>query len=155
MPDHGFGKISERDLNFSNDGGPDPLTPHAAQRAVFAYDFAVDGGAVSTITLRGDAIPANAVVLNALYIPTVAPVSAAGSVALQIEAAGDLLATVAVTGNVDEVNQLIPTLATVTSYVQTTVARAVKLVVSAGALTAGKFYVVLDYVVVDAALATT
>ncbi len=91
MPDHGYGKISERDLNFSNDGGPDPLTPHAAQRAVFAYDFTVDGGAVGTITLRGDPIPANAVVLNGALVVTKACTGGASNTgALKIEGTAEV-----------------------------------------------------------------
>ncbi len=158
MPDHGLGQVSTRDTNFKQDG-PEPLSPHAASVAVFEYDFAIEGGAVGTITLRGDPLPPHSLVCNGLFVPYTTPTSTSsdGTLALQIEAAGDLMGTsAAIDGTIlDELVLLIPDWATVGDYKETTVPRSVKAVIATDALTAGKFRVYLWYVAEPAAMQLT
>src|SRR3954464_14437809 len=71
------------------------------------YDFAVDGGATSTITLRaapdtgdnqGNTIPVGAVITGGYIDVTTAVLSATGTVAVQVEGAADILAATAQAG---------------------------------------------------------
>lgn len=113
------------------------------------YDFAVDGGAVSTIDLTSTAqIPANAVILGGFVEVDTAPTSGgAGTVAVQVEAAGDIVAAAAVSGapwSTTGRKSVIPVFTGATT-VKTTAARKIQAVVAAAALTAGAFDVVLFY----------
>lgn len=110
------------------------------------YDFAVDGGAVSTITLRGDnSIPAGSVITGG-YIDVetaVLPITTT-TVALSAEAAGDLRAAAVASDLTVGRKSIIPAGTGATS-VKTTVARSLAVVIAAGAVTAGKFRVVVFY----------
>mgnify|MGYP001570609150 CR=1 FL=1 len=122
---------------------------HGVKRSFrFDYDFAKDGGAVSTILLRGtEKLPNNFVITTAMIDLAVA-LSTGGSVqvALQAEAAGDLrAAAIPATGglNATGVKALIP-VGTAATVVKTTVPRTPALVVSVAALTAGRFSVYVE-----------
>ena len=114
------------------------------------YDFAVDGGAVSTITLRGSGalgsgLPAGAVITGGYVEVDTAVVGSGASVAVQVEGAGDLVAAAAVSGapwSTTGRKSIVPASTGATS-VKTTVPRSIVAVVSAAVLTAGKFRVVL------------
>lgn len=120
--------------------------------AVGEYSFALDGGAVSTITLRssnslGNLVPAGSVVLSGYIEVDTAVVSAAGSASLNLEATGDLLASAAITAGVlasTGRKSIIP-VGTGAATVKTTVARSITLGITAGAVTAGIFRVVVFY----------
>ena len=109
------------------------------------YSFAIDGGATGTIVLRsndGD-LPAGAIIFNGGIDVTTALASATGTVALQAEGAGDLLATVGQAGVTLGRKNIIP-VSFVTS-VKTTVRRAPSLVIATAAFTAGVFRLHLFY----------
>lgn len=115
-----------------------------------SYDFAVDGGAVSTIALRSDdgQMPLNSVVMGG-YADVITPLttSASGAGAVQVEAANDLIASAAVSGapwSTTGRKSLIPVF-TGAASVKTTAARTPSFVIGTGALTAGKFDLVLFY----------
>lgn len=116
------------------------------------YDFAVDGGAVGTITLRasGDElaaandIPAGAVIMGGYLEVDTAVLSATGTVAVQAEAAADLLAATGQAGLTVGRKSLIPAFAGA-GTVKTTVRRSIQIVIATAALTAGKFRVVVFY----------
>ena len=109
------------------------------------YDFAVDGGAVSTITLRGDnSIPSGAVITGGYVDVETACASATGTIAIQTEGAGDILAATAEAGLTAGRKSVVPAGTGATS-VKTTAARNVKIVIATAAFTAGKFRVVLFY----------
>lgn len=115
------------------------------------YDFAVDGGAVSTITLRTstsmpNVLPIGTVVVSG-YIEVDTPVTSGGAatVAVNGEAAGDLLAATLVSGapwSTTGRKSIIPA-ATGATAIKTTAARSITVTVAVAALTAGKFRVVL------------
>lgn len=123
----------------------------AQKSAQAEYDFAVDGGAVSTITLRGPAslshgnnIPAGSVITGGYIEVDIAVASATGTVAANLESAGDILAATGAAGLTTGRKSIIPAGTGVTS-VKTTAARSLAITIATAALTAGKFRVVVFY----------
>jgi len=120
------------------------------------YDFAVDGGAISTITLRsaggaaslGGNIPNGSVILEGyIEVDTAVTSGGAATIGINSEAAGDLLAPITVAGapwSTTGRKSNIPASTGVTT-VKTTAARNLAITVAAFALTAGKFRVVVFY----------
>jgi hypothetical protein len=123
--------------------------------AVGEYDFAVDGGAVGTITLRsnlsdsnGNDVPAGSVVEGG-YIEVDTAVTSGGAATLSAgsEAAGDLQAATVVSGapwSTTGRKSVVPAFTGATT-VKTTVRRNLSVAVATAALTAGKFRVVVFY----------
>jgi hypothetical protein len=119
----------------------------ARARARAVYDFAVDGGAVSSITLRGDTIPQGAVIENTLiHITTALTSGGSATVGLSSEGAADLQAAVAYSGAPWSTTGSKHGSATATTApITTTAARNVVAVIGTAALTAGKFEVIVTY----------
>lgn len=114
------------------------------------YDFAVDGGAVSTIALRSDdgPIPAGSYISQAvLDVLTPFTTGAGATAALTIEAANDVVAATIVSGAPYSTGGLKSTVlvGTGATMLKTTVARAPSIVIAVGAITAGKCRLVLEY----------
>jgi hypothetical protein len=137
---------------------PTPLEEDALIRAILIvrgrYDFAVDGGAASTIAITsGTPIPSGSVILGG-YVNVLTALTSGGAatIACQVEAANDILTAVAVaTWDVTPVLKNVlpsPTTGALTdsTAVKTTAARNISIVIATADLTAGKFDVVL-YVV--------
>src|SRR5574341_2254720 len=101
------------------------------------YDFAVDGGAVSTITLRSKdgPIPNGAIVMGGVLDISSSLLSATGTVALQAEGAGDLLAATAQAGLTAGRKSIIPVFTGATS-VKTTAERNPAMVIATAPITA-------------------
>lgn len=128
---------------------------HTLKEATGEYDFAVDGGAVSTITLRaapsysvGNDIPIGSVIEGG-YVEVDTAVTSGGSatVAVNSEGAGDLVAAAAISGapwSTTGRKSLIPAF-TGAASVKTTAARQLAITIATAALTAGKFRVVVFY----------
>jgi len=110
------------------------------------YDFAVDGGAQSTIVLRSNdgPIPNGALVTGGYLDVATSCASATGTMALQVEGAGDVLATVGQAGVTAGRKDVIPD-ATGSTAVKLTAVRNPALVIATAAFTAGKFTLVLFY----------
>jgi hypothetical protein len=123
---------------------------------VAEYDFAVDGGAVSTITLRssvsdaqGNVIPNGSVIEGGYVDIATQPTSgtSTATIAVQAEAANDIVNAVVISNaqwNSAARKSVIPAFTGLTG-VKTTAERNVKIVIAVEALTAGKFKVVLFY----------
>lgn len=115
--------------------------------AVAEYDFAVDGGAVGAITLRGDKLPAGAVIVDSLVHVRTKPESGGeATVLLTAESEGDLQAS----KKVSEApwSTATPKRGAVTATgtpVATTAERSIVAKVGTAALTKGKFSVVVTY----------
>ena len=113
------------------------------------YDFAVDGGAVSTIAITsGTPIPAGSVVIGGYVdITTTLTSGGAATIACQVEAANDILTAVAVASWTAGRKNVLPSptsgALTASTAVKTTAARDISLVIAAAALTAGVANVVL------------
>src|SRR5215218_9308363 len=114
-----------------------------------SYSFAVSGGAVSTITLpQQDTIPSGAIVLGGLLEVVTPPTSGgAATIAVNVEAAGDVVAAAAIGGapwSTAGRKSVIPVFTGATSL-KTTAARSITITVTTAALTAGVFNVHLVY----------
>lgn len=116
------------------------------------YDFAVDGGAVSTIALMGStAIPSGATIVGG-FIDVHTQLTSGGSatIACQVNAANDILTAVAVASWTTGVKNILPApttgALTASTAVRTTAARDISIVIATAALTAGRFSVVLYYI---------
>ncbi|TCO47305.1 hypothetical protein [Actinocrispum wychmicini] len=108
------------------------------------YDFAVDGGAVGDIVLRGDSVPAGAMVVDALLHVDTALASATGTAALRVETAGDLQpATAATAAPWTSTGPKRAGLTATSPPVKTTARRPVVLTIGTAALTAGRVTVVV------------
>lgn len=113
------------------------------------YDFAVDGGAIGAITLRGDnTVPAGSVVLYGyMEVDTAFTTGTAATMAISVEAANDIISATVVSGapySTTGRKSIIPA-ATGATSVKTTVARSIVATIATGTVTAGKMRVVLVY----------
>lgn len=118
--------------------------------AIGKYDFAVDGGAISTIALMGQALIPSGATITGGFIDVVTQCTGAGaSIACQVEAANDILTAVAIASWTTGRKNVLPAettgALTASTAVRTTALRDISIVISGGAVTAGKFYVVLEY----------
>ena len=129
----------------------DGATQTLVRRAVLNYDFATDGGAQGEISLRGDSLPLNAVVVKTLYYVTTAFTSGgSATIALNIptdDAAGLLAATAIGTAGTAGAHDGIQDGAAANVSEITTGIRLPSLTVGTADLTAGALVVYLDYIV--------
>jgi hypothetical protein len=114
------------------------------------YDFATDGGAVSTIALRGDKIPSGAVVIGT-YIDVDTNVTSGGAatVSIGIESATDVraAATLATAPSLAAAGApLLGAITRATAATVTTADRDVSIAIGTAALTAGRFSVLVEYI---------
>lgn len=117
--------------------------------AIYEYDFAVDGGAIGTLPLRliaGDAPPPNTAVVDgknvAIDVLTALTSAGAATAGLQLDAGGDVQTAVVVSGAPwSTTGMKDPTLEAPLKGA----GGAMRLVIGAFALTAGKFRVYLSY----------
>lgn len=128
----------------------------ATRIARATYDFAVDGGAISTIGL-GVTIPDNAIITRAWYevITTLTSATDAATIALSIptdDVAG-IVAAIAISdaSNVWDAGifEAIQTGTVANFSTKTTAARELSAVIAVEAVTAGKFILFAEYVVSD------
>lgn len=128
--------------------GASELGAGRVKALVGLYDFALDGGAVGDITLRGEQLPINAIVVDALLeVDTVLTSAGAPTVAIKTEGAADINAADLISGAPWSTTGAKRTDFTATSApIKITAARDVVATVAVAALTAGKFKVVIYYV---------
>jgi hypothetical protein len=129
--------------------GPAELGYGIRKPAVGLYDFAVDGGAVSTIQLRGDKIPSGAIIVDALLHVDTVPTggTATDTLSLGSEAVADLqtaAARNAAPWSTAGAKRL--TLDADAAPVKTTAQRSIQFAINATVLTAGKFSITVWYV---------
>jgi hypothetical protein len=129
------------------EGGP---VSGALQWARARYDFATEGGAVSTIGLTGSLlIPQGAVILGGFVDVIVAPTSGgAGTLAIQIEGANDIVAAAAISGapwSTTGRKSVVPAFTGATT-VKTTAPRDISAVIGTAALTAGRIDVFIAFI---------
>ena len=117
--------------------------------AVYAYDFAVDGGGTTAIPLRGDAIPSGAIITDALIDVETALTGGTVTDTVQLNAEGTADLQAAAARNAAPWSTTGPKRLTVdadAAPVKTTAARTINLKINATAVTAGKFKLVVWYV---------
>ena len=129
----------------------DTDTKGVVMTAIATYDFAVNGGAISAIDL-GITIPNNAVVLDGMIdvITTATSATDAGTMAIHLQSANDIVSAAAISASGWDagLTAIIP-LGTAASAIKLTAARAVTATIAVEAFTAGKFHVIIRYVVTD------
>ena len=111
------------------------------------YDFAVDGGGTGTIVLRSESgpIPNGAIIVGGYLDVQTACLSGTGTIALQSNAAADVLAASAQAALTVGIKSIIPAFTGATA-VKLTAERSPAMVIATAAFTAGKFRLVLVYV---------
>jgi len=112
------------------------------------YDSAIDGAAVGAHTLRGDAIPKGAIILDTLIrVTTIADsTNHTATIALKAESGADLATAAAVSGAPwSTATAKRGTLTATTAPVATTARRQITATVAVEALTAGRFTVFVRY----------
>lgn len=115
------------------------------------YDFAADAGAVGTIAITAEKMPAGAIILGGFVEVDTAVTGAGASVAIQVEAANDIVTAAAISGapwSTTGRKSVIPVFTGATT-VKTTVKRDISVVISGAVVTAGVFDVVLYYTDTD------
>lgn len=125
-----------------------PYIEDSIQTARARYAFAVDGGAVSTIALRGDRIPQGAIVIDALLDVVTALAGGTGSdtVSLGLETTTDLQAAAARNGAPwSTVGPKRVSFNATSAPIRTTQTRPVQLTIAGSALTAGALDVYVRY----------
>lgn len=111
------------------------------------YDFDVQGGAVGDVTLYPPiAVPAGAIIRNGLIRVSTPTDVDTPTVALKITGAGDLLAATTNLSAAATATLATVPVGTAATSVRVTSDSYVKATIASGALTKGKFMVVLDYV---------
>jgi len=115
--------------------------------AYFEYDFAIDGGAVGDIALRGDRLPNDAVVdRGMIHVNTALTSGGSATIANKILSAGDVLAAAAVASfSANALLDTVPVGTAATSIRTTSAGLGVTMTVAVAALTAGKFTLALEY----------
>ena len=130
------------------------LTVELGKRGYWYYDFATDGGAVGTVTLRGPKLPTGAVITKAYsYYTTAATSGGSATVAYGVESddatgieGATAIGTAATAGAHD--TDADGTAANFTTI--TTAERDLILTIGTAALTAGAFVLVCDYDILKA-----
>jgi hypothetical protein len=147
--------IATSETGFKDDGTYTTFTKVPHYDGVYAYralyDFAVDGGAISTITPSiSDTIPANAIVYGGLLNSVTAPVGASATIAVGTSAgssSSSILAATAITAmTVDAVIELLGVnsqAATHKPSFKMTAAGQITLTIATTALTAGRIEVMV------------
>lgn len=116
-------------------------------RVVAEYSFATSGGAVSAITLPGEPIPSGAIILSSLLHVDTVPVGAGASIAINAEAANDIVTAAAISGAPwSTTGAKRGTLTGSTAPVKTTAVRQLVATISGAVLTAGRFRVIVTYI---------
>lgn len=126
-----------------------PTNLNALQCVAAQYDFAIMGGAISTIDLRIN-LPKDAIILSGMIEVLTAPTSGgAAEISVGVNTVADLHAAAAISGapwSSTGRKVMIPDFATPADGVKVTADAALTMSISVAALTAGKFNVFLFYV---------
>lgn len=143
-------------LDENTVGAPEDAAWASVLRVAKAtYDFAEHGGAISAIDL-GVTIPDNALIVGSSVdvITTATSAGDAGTMALSVEGANDIVAAVAINDAANPWDAgsgpaLVVNPTDADTHVKTTQPRQVTATIAAEAFTAGKFVVYLFYVIAD------
>ncbi len=128
----------------------------AKRTAVFEYDFAKQGGALGTFFLRGPTLPDNAVVSDCwIDVITVPDTGGEGTaaIALGLESTTDIQTSTSYGGAPYSTEGLAdltgPEPGTEGGYIKLTATRGLRMTIATARVTAGKFFVTVDYTVTD------
>lgn len=141
------------DLSANGTAKGDFIVLQAKQILRARYDFSIQGGAIGAINLLDDngkaaVIPDNAIITKVLVDVITAPTSGgAATIALGANTTTDIKAATAIASYTGIV-ACVP-VETAASCVKTTADRNVVATVATAALTAGRFYVLVEYIVTE------
>jgi len=122
-----------------------PLENNCRQ-ACFTYDFAKHGGAVSAITVYGDNIPKDAIILDGIIRVNTAGVGATATVAIMAQAANDIATAIAVASlTLNAKLDVVPVGTAATCILLTAAIKSLTFTIATAALTAGKITVSLRW----------
>lgn len=118
--------------------------------AMFEFDFALHGGAISTITVENDSIPDDAIIMDGfIEVKTAVLSGGSATIALHINASEDILAALGKASfTAGAILDVVP-VGTAATMIKTAAAKNLSVVVAAAALTAAKFWVCLRYIVTN------
>jgi hypothetical protein len=114
------------------------------------YDFAIDGGAISTIALRSNDGPipnGSYIESGVLDVLTLFTTGTAATAALTVEGANDIVSATVVSGapySTTGLKSIIP-VGTGATAIKTTASRSPSIVIATGTVTAGKCRLILNY----------
>ncbi len=125
------------------------------RQAVYDYVFSRDGGAVGTFLLRGPALPNNAIITDAYIDVVVVPTSGgAATIGLGFASTTDINAEDAISGAPwSAIGQADadagPDPGDETTFIKLSAAVGLQITIGTAALTAGQFYVMVNYDVTE------
>lgn len=132
-------------VNIAASGAPNFMGQMYSASVVYDVTAAFDSGVAGTITPSiGVTLPVGAIIYGGLLEVITVPVGVGASIAVQSQGAGDLQAAAAISGapwSTLGIKAIAPVCTAATAVAIATTAKAVKVVVSAANLTAGKFKV--------------
>lgn len=119
----------------------------AKKVAYFEYDFAMDGGAVGALAMRGDKLPNDAVITSGMiHVNTACTSGGAATVTMGVETAVDVRASTAVAAlTANALLDTVPVGTAATAIRTTAGGKGVTLTIGTAALTAGKITLALEY----------
>jgi hypothetical protein len=151
--------VSQNPITAQEESTSAPLIARksvAKQTAVFEYDFQKQGGPVATFFLNGPTLPNNAVISDCwIDVITVPLGSGAGTaaIALGFESTTDIQTSANFDGAPYNAQGLVdlagPEPGTESGYIKTTTERGLRMTVATAVLTAGRFFVTVEYTVTD------
>jgi len=118
------------------------------QVAYFEYDFAKDGGAIGALTLRGNRLPAGAIITSGMiHVVTAVTSNGAVTVELGLGAVADAIraSTLKAALTLNALLDVVPVGTAATAIRNTTAGAGITMTIGVAAVTAGKFVVALEY----------
>lgn len=128
-------------------------TKNVMRMGKWTYSFAVNGGGTGTIAMTGETLPVNAVVIGGVMDVTTAVTGSGATVAVQLQAANDIISAAAVSGapwSTTGLKAIVPVFTNATYKKVATTAKTPSLVVTSAALDGGVVNLHLLYVLSDA-----
>ena len=142
------GRVKEKDLL-----APGNIGLNSKRIAKFQYSFAVDGGAISNITMRGGPLPAKSKVVGGrAYVVTALAGGAGAKAGISLAALNDIISTTVVGGapwNASTTHIAITPTGLFATDIAFTAGGSPTLDISVNTLTAGQVDLWLEYIVTD------
>jgi hypothetical protein len=114
--------------------------------AKFVYDYAKHGGAIGDVSVQGNGIPADAIIIDGLVDVETGLVGSGAIVAVKAKSADDVLAATAITSlALNDLLDTVPDGSAANAIRLTSAINELTLTISDAALTAGKISVALEY----------
>jgi len=130
---------------YGNLGAVAPFTPEGLNLlplTKWVYDATVDSGAIGTVAMRGPQLPVNAIAVAGFMEVITSPVGSGASIAIQLQAANDVVAAAAISGapwSTGGIKAIVPVWSDMTKAIKvTSSAKTPSLVITSHLLSTGK-----------------